>query len=260
MLVQKLVTILDEELKSDTFKDYCPNGLQVEGRNNIQKIVCGVTASEALIQVAIEEKADAILVHHGYFWRGEDPVIKGMKHKRISLLLENKINLLAYHLPLDAHPILGNNAQLGEVLGLQNVRSIESIEPIGIVMRGDLPTALMHSELTQMIENRLGRQTISVGDKSNIYSLAWCTGGGQSFIDQIAHYNLLQSAVQKSPIDAFISGEISEQTTHSAIEQNIDFIAAGHHATERYGIKALGVWLRAEHQLDTIFVDIDNPA
>jgi dinuclear metal center YbgI/SA1388 family protein len=259
LLTKDLIKLLNNELNSHNIKDYCPNGLQVEGAAQCNKIVTGVTASLALIERAIEVNADAILVHHGYFWKGEASPIVGMKKKRLSLLLQHQINLIAYHLPIDVHPSMGNNAQLGEKLCLRNIKPLTQVEPTGIVMCGDLPEALTHNELVDLIEAKLNRKVISVGNKSSIQRLSWCTGGGQSFIDQVAHANESLEETDKS-IDAFISGEISEQTTHSALEQNIDFFAAGHHATERYGVKAIGEWLADEHGLDVSFIDIDNPA
>ena len=255
MLLNTLINILDCELNSEDINDYSPNGLQVEGKNEVTKIVCGVTASLALIEQAISLKADAILVHHGYFWKGESPIIVGMKKRRLQLLLKHNISLISYHLPIDVHPSLGNNAQIGKLLCLENVQSILAIKPVGIVMTGVLSKPTSHQGVSDTLSSLLNRPIVSVGNKSSINRLAWCTGGGQNFIDQV----VAQSDFD-SPIDAFISGEISEQTTHSALEQNIDFFAAGHHATERYGVKAIGEWLRDMHSLDVQFVDIDNPA
>lgn len=255
MLLNTLINILDSELNSFNIKDYSPNGLQVEGKPEVTKIVSGVTASLALIEQAVSLKADAILVHHGYFWKGESPIIVGMKKRRLQQLLKHNISLISYHLPIDVHPTLGNNAQIGNLLSVENVQSIFSIQPAGIVMTGTLRKAMSHQCLSDTLSTLLNRQIISVGSKSTIRQVAWCTGGGQNFIDQV----VVQSDVEL-PIDAFISGEISEQTTHSALEQNIDFFAAGHHATERYGVKAVGEWLRDMHSLDVQFVDIDNPA
>ena len=255
MLLNNLVTLLNNELASTTISDYCPNGLQIEGKATVKKIVTGVTASLALIDEAIALRADAILVHHGYFWKGEKDALVGMKKARVKALLSNDISLLAYHLPLDIHPVLGNNAQLAKVLNIHNVRALEHIKPVGVVMAGQLPSATSHNEFSQSIATCLSRNIVSVGNNQKIRTVAWCTGGGQHFIDDVVeHY------IEGHRIDAFISGEISEQTTHSAIEQNIDFFAAGHHATERYGIKALGEWLQTDHGIAVEFIDIDNPA
>lgn len=255
MLLNTLIKILDSELNSHDINDYSPNGLQVEGKHEVTKIVSGVTASLALIEQAVSLNADAILVHHGYFWKGESPIVVGMKKRRLKQLLKHNISLISYHLPIDVHPTLGNNAQIGKMLNLNKVQAISSIKPTGIVMTGTLQKPMSHSEFSDTLSSLLNRQIISVGNKSKISKLAWCTGGGQNFIDQV-----VEQSDFDSPIDAFISGEISEQTTHSAVEQNIDFFAAGHHATERYGVKAIGEWLRDMHSLDVQFVDIDNPA
>ncbi len=255
MLLNDLIHKLNKELASNEISDYCPNGLQVEGRSQVTKIITGVTASLALIEQAIECQADAILVHHGYFWKGESAIISGMKKQRIQRLLAHDISLIAYHLPIDVHPTLGNNAQLGKLLSLTEIKALATISPLGIVMTGKLPSRITHAELSGKLEHVFRRTITSVGSKPDILRIAWCTGGGQSFIDQVA-----TQTQDGETIDAFISGEISEQTTHSAREQNIDFFAAGHHATERYGVKAVGQWLADNYALDVEFVDIDNPA
>lgn len=255
MLLKDLVSILDKELNSAGIDDYCPNGLQVEGKSEVAKIVTGVTASLALIDKAIALNADAILVHHGYFWKGEKQNIVGMKKARLTKLLANDISLIAYHLPLDVHPVLGNNAQVAKRLNIQNVQALSPSKPDGIVMAGSLQKPMSHHELSSVLSSKFDHKIVSVGNKAQISSLAWCTGGGQNFIDAVVN-----QCVNGQLIDAFISGEISEQTTHSAREQNIDFFAAGHHATERYGVKALGEWLMQHHSLNVEFVDIDNPA
>ncbi|MFT6268748.1 MAG: dinuclear metal center YbgI/SA1388 family protein [Alphaproteobacteria bacterium] len=255
MLLKDLVRILDSELVSSDINDYCPNGLQLEGKHEIVKIVTGVTASLALIEKAIALDADAILVHHGYFWKGEKQAIVGMKQQRIKKLLANNISLIAYHLPLDIHPVFGNNAQLGKLMHIQNVQALGQSKPQGIVMAGNLEKPLSHTALSDLLSKSLSHNVVSVGNKSEITTVAWCTGGGQNFIDDIVGLD-----VNGQVIDAFVSGEISEQTTHSALEQDIDFFAAGHHATERYGVKALGEWLMENYSLDVVFVDIHNPA
>lgn len=252
MLLQQLTQRLNELLDPVQMHDYCPNGLQVEGCQNVSKIVTGVTASEALIDAAIEAKADLILVHHGYFWKGESPTIIGMKKKRLQKLLAHNISLLAYHLPIDVHPELGNNKQLGLQLGCIDIFPHPDISPKGIVMLGDLENSLDTQQLCSLISDKLDRKALSVGTSNSIKTLAWCTGGGQSYIDQVANGSIV--------VDGYISGEISEQTTHSAIEQNMVYVAAGHHATERYGVKAVGGWLAQEYNLDVQFIDIHNPA
>jgi len=246
----ELVNYLDELLDSKQIKDYCPNGLQVEGKSKINKIVTGVTASEALIDKAIEQDADAILVHHGYFWKGEAYPITGMKKNRLAKLIKNDINLLAYHLPIDVHAELGNNAQIGRLLELSNVRASQAFSPEGIVMVGEFEQALTLSAISELVTEKLDRAPLTVNARENkIKTIAWCTGGGQGYIDQVAQLG----------VDAFLTGEASEQTIHSSRELGIDFIAAGHHATERYGVKTVGEHLAKRFDLNVEFVDIHNP-
>ncbi len=242
-----LEEVINNELKVNEFQDYAPNGLQVEGRSHVQKIVTGVTACQALLDKAVEMEADAIIVHHGYFWKNEPVIIKGMKRKRLKTLLENDINLYGYHLPLDAHPHLGNNTQLAHIMGVKIDGYIAPLLPFGYFDEPITP-----EELTQRLESRLGRKVLHCGDtgKQAIRQIAWCTGGGQSFILEAAEFG----------VDAFVTGEVSEQTIHIAREMGIHFYSAGHHATERYGIKALTKWLVDELGLDATFIDIDNPA
>ena len=242
---------LNKLLSTETIKDYCPNGLQIQGQANIKKIVTGVTASQALIDQAIALQADTLLVHHGYFWKNEPYVIRGIKYQRIKALLEHNINLFAYHLPIDVHPMLGNNAQLGKLLSIENIQALTSVSPEGIVMQGELSSALSADEFAQTINKVLNRACLHIAPPSNkkISTVAWCTGGGQNYIEQAAAQG----------IDAFITGEASEQTTHIAREMNIHFFAAGHHATERYGIKALGEHIHQALGLEVTFIDIDNP-
>ncbi len=258
MQLSNLISILNKELAANDISDYCPNGMQVEGAQKIGKIVTGVTASMALIDAAIATNANALLVHHGYFWKGESQPIVGMKKARIAKLLKHDITLLAYHLPLDVHATLGNNAQLGKLLSLVNIQALPSVSPVGIIMTGELTQAHTSEEFSHLLELSLHRTPTCVGNVDAIKRVAWCTGGGQGYIDNIAQYN--NSVPLENKIDAFISGEISEQTTHSAIEQDVVYFAAGHHATERYGVKALGEWLQVSYGLDVEFIDIDNPA
>ena len=243
----ELEKLVNQLLNTATFRDYAPNGLQVEGRSEIQKIVTGVTASQALLDEAVRLKADAVLVHHGYFWKSESPLIKGMKRQRLKTLLANDINLFGWHLPLDAHPVLGNNAGLAKLFGIEVKGEIEQLLPWG-----ELDVPLTGEQLAQRIDYALGRTPLHCGDNAPalIKRVAWCSGGGQSFIDAAAEFG----------VDAFISGEVSEQTIHSAREQGLHFFAAGHHATERCGIQALGEWLKQNHGLDVTFIDIPNPA
>ncbi len=247
---QQLVSYLDQELKAGLIKDYCPNGLQVEGSEVVRHIVTGVTASQRLIDAAIEKGADTLLVHHGYFWKGEEPRVTGMKRRRLGSLIQHNINLIAYHLPIDVHPEWGNNARLGAIMGCEDILPVPGIAPEGVVMQGSVDTTF--DSLTLTLENALGRPCVATesASQSNISRIAWCTGGGQSFIEQAA----------MAGAQVFITGEVSEQTIHIAREMNIGFIAAGHHATERYGVKTVGEHLAAEFGLTVDFIDIDNPA
>jgi len=248
---KELIAYLQNFLKVNDFKDYCPNGLQVEGRAEIKHIVAGVTASQSLIDQAIEQQADAILVHHGYFWKGEESAIVGIKQKRIKALLQADINLLAYHLPLDAHTEVGNNAQLGKLLELTDVSSQNLNAVNDILWQGALRQTMSASELSQLLKGKLDREALWLPSSSNksIKTLAWCSGGAQSYIEQAAELG----------VDAFISGEVSEQTTHQAKELDIHYFAAGHHATERYGVQALAAHLAEKFAISYQFIDIDNP-
>ncbi|PJG83063.1 Nif3-like dinuclear metal center hexameric protein [Caviibacterium pharyngocola] len=247
----QLEQIINQKLNSHAISDYAPNGLQIEGSENIGKIITGVTACQALIDYAVEQNADAILVHHGYFWKNENPCLRGMKGKRIKTLQVNNINLYAYHLPLDVHPQLGNNAQLAARLGIKDLQPLEA-QPNSIPVYGTLSEPLTAQQLGARIEQVLQRKPLICSENAPhfIRTVGICTGGGQGYIDLAATQG----------IDAFISGEVSEQTVHSAREQGIHFFAAGHHATERYGVQALGEWLAAEFGLQVEFKDIDNPA
>ncbi|KFZ31974.1 metal-binding protein [Pseudidiomarina salinarum] len=242
---------INELLSVDQIGDYCPNGLQVEGGDSINTIVTGVTASQALIDAAVKADADALLVHHGYFWKSEPAAIVGMKKRRIQSLLQHELNLFGYHLPLDVHPELGNNAQLARLMGWDDYQPLSGITPNGVVMTATLSDEMSAESLAGQLEQVLQRAlTCFVSTAQPIKRLAWCTGGGQGYID----------AAAAAGCDAFITGEVSEQTVHSAREQGIAFYAAGHHATERYGIKALGEHLAKRFNLTHHFIDIDNPA
>lgn len=244
----QLLRHLDDLLEAARFKDYCPNGLQVEGRAEVSRVVCGVTASLALIEAAIARGADAILVHHGWFWRGEDGRVTGMRRARLARVLAHDINLIAYHLPLDAHAELGNNAQLARVLGLQP--SGTSGEQ-GLLWHGELTQPATADELAARFGRILGRSVLRVGgDERPVKRIAWCTGGAQGLFEQAIELG----------VDLYLSGEISEQTTHLARESGVAYLAAGHHATERYGIQALGDHLARAYGLQVDFIDIDNPA
>lgn len=247
---RKLANKLDQLLEIHQFKDYCPNGLQIEGVEEVKKIITGVTANQALIDFAIAQNADAILVHHGYFWKGERQEIVAMKYRRIKALIENGINLYAYHLPLDVHPQLGNNAQLAKLLNITDRRPLEAWDKRSLGRVGKFEQVVSAELLAKRIESVLARKPLHIdGGKKEIKSVAWCTGGGQDYITIAAEQG----------IDAFISGEISERTVHIATEMGIHYFAAGHHATERYGVQALGDWMASELDLDVHFKDVDNP-
>lgn len=245
--INELTHYTQQLMQVERFKDYCPNGLQVEGRAEIRKIVTGVTASMALLEAAYLAGADLILVHHGYFWKNEDARILGIKRKRIAYLLKYDLNLMAYHLPLDAHAELGNNVQLGRVLG---ILPIGYVGESNLVAYGELDQALSLGAFTKLIENRLQRAPLVIGNpQQQIKKVAWCTGAAQDYMDE---------AIQLGA-DVFISGEISEQTTHQALETGVSYISAGHHATERYGVQALGEHLVEKFNLIHEFIDIKNP-
>ena len=246
----ELVKRLDSLLKPGEFRDYCPNGLQVEGAPEVKTVVTGVTASQDFIDAAIEQNADAILVHHGYFWTGEDPAIKGIKKNRIKKLLEHDISLLAYHLPLDAHANLGNNAQLGKKLGFVVEADLDPKHKSKVGVWGHLAEPCGANDLSERITRILGREPMHIpGEAKIIETIAWCTGGAQNYI-KLAH---------DCGADAYLTGEISEQTVHFARETGIHFFAAGHHATERYGVKAVGDYLAQNLDIKHLFIDIDNP-
>ena len=247
MELKALVDYTRQLLQVERYADYCPNGLQLEGGESVKKIVSGVTASMALLESAKNAGADAILVHHGYFWKNEDATIVGLKRNRIKFLLENNISLLAYHLPLDAHPELGNNAQLAQKLGLE-VKSWQGNQ--GLVGLGIFPSTASLKEFSKHVENQLQRSPLVIGDTNkSIKNVAWCTGGAQGY---------MQDAIDLG-VDLFISGEVSEQTYHLAQESGVAYIAAGHHATERYGVQALGEHLAQHFGINHEYIEIDNP-
>ena len=234
-------------LEVERFQDYCPNGLQVQGKNTISKLVTGVTASLALIEKAIEAKADAIMVHHGWFWKNDDSVIVGQLHRRLKLLMDNDISLFAYHLPLDAHPKVGNNAQLGKVAGWKHIGQ-SLIKPL--ISLGQ-PVAVQSLEkFASSLGKSLGREPLVIGDKNKkIKKIAWCTGAAQSYFD----------AAILEGVDVFISGEVSEPTFHLAQESGVAYVVAGHHATEKFGVAALGESLAKKFGITHQFIDIPNP-
>src|SRR5450830_843363 len=220
-----LVEEADRYLGSAKIADYCPNGLQVEGRPQVMRIVSGVTASQALLDAAVEAQADLVLVHHGYFWKGENPCITGMKQRRLKTLLKHDISLLAYHLPLDP----------------------DNLKIVGLV--GSLAEPLSPRDFAHRVQSVMGREPLLIEGSEMIRRVGWCTGGGQGYIDQAI----------AAGVDLYLSGEASEQTFHSARENDISFVAAGHHATERYGVQALGDYLARRFALEHLFIDCPNP-
>lgn len=249
----ELESWLNTTLQVSRFRDYAPNGLQVEGTPQVRHIVTGVTASQDLIQAAIQRGADTILVHHGWFWKNENPCVVGPKRERMASVLAHDLNLFGYHLPLDAHPELGNNAQLAQVLGFTPDLDEDGLPvtcgPDSLVWLGRCTTQTL-ADLDVAVFNRLQRRPLTVGDmQRTIQRVAWCTGGAQG---------MMQAAIDHR-VDAYITGEASEQNFHMANETGTAFIAAGHHATERYGIKALGDAIRAHFDVQVDFIDLDNP-
>lgn len=244
-----LVEETDRYLAAAGISDYCPNGLQVEGCAQVSRVVTGVTASQALLDAAVEFQADLVLVHHGYFWKSENPCIIGMKQRRLRTLLVNDISLVAYHLPLDVHPEVGNNVQLARRLGLEVEGPLEPGNPRSVGLLGSLPQALIPAEFAAEVALVLGRQPLLIEADRPIRRLAWCTGAAQGYIGQAI----------AAGVDAYLTGEVSESTVHSARENGISFLAAGHHATERYGVQALGEWLAQRFDLEHQFIDCDNP-
>ena len=259
-----LTEFCDDYLSANAFKDYAPNGLQVDGGRPIQRIITGVTACDALIDAAIADHAEAIMVHHGYFWKGEAAPLTGMKGQRIRKLMQHGISMIGYHLPLDAHPIIGNNAKLAELLDMTIIGALYPAEthPVGNIATCTPQTA---QSLITHITQALGRVPLHISAEYNtptaandstntnsrmIERVGICTGGAQDMIEQAALMGC----------DAFISGEISERTTHIARELGIDYFACGHHATERGGIEALGKLVAQQFDLPVTFIDIDNPA
>lgn len=248
MHFKDLEEYLNEYFQVDLFKDYAPNGLQIQGSRNIRKVITGVTACQELIDKAISENADAIIVHHGYFWKGESYPIVGMKYNRIAKLIKNGIHLFGYHLPLDGHYVIGNNILLAKKLGLTNLEFFETGSKPDISIIGDCNTSL--DDFGKFIENKLDRKPTIIKANDNNKKVAICTGGAQDYIEMAF----------EAGADTFISGEISERTTHTARELGINYIAAGHHATEKEGVKAIAKLLEEKFGVDTKFIDVDNPA
>ncbi|WP_312935502.1 Nif3-like dinuclear metal center hexameric protein [Pseudomonas sp.] len=244
-----LVAEAERYLACKNFQDYCPNGLQVEGRPQVRRIVSGVTASQALLDAAVAADADLVLVHHGYFWKGENPCITGMKQRRLKTLFKHDISLLAFHLPLDVHPEVGNNVQLAHQLGIAVEGPLDPDDKRVVGLLGSLAEPVSPRDFARRVQEALGREPLLIDGEQMIRRVGWCTGGGQGYIDQAI----------AAGVDLFISGEASEQTFHSARENGISFIAAGHHATERYGVQALGDYLARRFAVEHLFIDCPNP-
>ncbi len=240
----------DQTLKTHEFKDYAPNGLQIEGKSEVKKILCAVTASQDAIEAAIAQNADLLLVHHGYFWKGEPYPITGMRGKRIKSLIQNNISLVAYHLPLDSHPILGNNAAIADILKLENIENLDVSErhPIGNI--GYLKNAMSPEIFKNYISERLGFNAIHLSaDKTAIQKVGFCTGGAQDYIGKAADQDC----------DAYISGEVSERTFYEAKELDVHYYACGHHATERYGVQRLGKAISEQFNIEYSYYELNNP-
>lgn len=251
MIAQKdLSSYLHQLLSCNRYNDYAPNGLQVEGKDQIKRICTAVTASDEVISQAIAWKADALLVHHGYFWRGESPLITGMKRQRLNKLLRNDLNLFAYHLPLDCHPELGNNACLAKLFEVDSLQMHPAGGTDNLLWSGTLSQAMTNAEFSDFLTKKLGQQPLSLeGNDRLISHIAWCSGSAQDYIEE-AH---------RLGVDAYLSGEVSERTYYQAMEMGIRYYSCGHHATERYGIQALGEYLASYFKLDHLFIDSNNP-
>ena len=245
--LEEVVSYTNQLLDINAFKDYAPNGLQVEGKDTVKMIVSAVSASELMIDRAIEQGADVLLVHHGYFWKGEDPCLTGMKGRRIRKLIKNDISLLGYHLPLDAHHQLGNNARLADILGFH---AEGSMDEQGVGNYGVMKAPCNLQDLSDLVEHKLQRKPLSISAGDHIIKrIAWCSGGAQKYL----------KTAYKLGVDAYLSGEISENTVHEARELGVHYIAAGHHATERYGVQALGEHLASQFNIKHQYVEESNP-
>ena len=248
--LQDILQWCDQTLLSSEFKDYAPNGLQIEGKADVKKIVCAVTASLDAIDAAIEAQADLLLVHHGYFWKGEPAPITGMRGARIKKLIQHDISLVGYHLPLDAHPSLGNNAAIAELLELENIQALNPNErhPIGNI--GYLKQAVSAEAFKQQLSDVFNREIIHLPSTTEkIQKIGFCTGAAQDFITQAAEQGC----------DAYISGEVSERTFYEAQELNVHYFACGHHATERYGVQRLAQALSKQFDVEAIYYEQGNP-
>jgi len=244
--LKKMVAIIDNYLNSAQINDYCPNGLQIEGKLQVKKIVSGVTASQNLIDEAIKEQACVLLVHHGYFWKGENPCLVGTKKRRIKSLLEHEISLIGYHLPLDIHPEVGNNIQLAKRFNLTNCKTLPQ-NPV--ILMGELNQAVSAQDFADLAQQVLGRKIELIDTKRKVKNVAICSGGGQNYFELAINFGC----------DLFLTGEATEHNFHNAHENGINFIAAGHHATERFGVQALGDYLAHTLNLEHKFIDLTNP-
>lgn len=246
----ELNSYLQNFLAVANFDDYAPNGMQIEGKFEIRRICTAVTASLDVIREAVAKQADALLVHHGYFWRGENPVICGMKYQRIANLIEHHISLFAYHLPLDCHPTLGNNACLAKMFNLTDIKMHKVGKIANLLWSGKLTEPLTAKFFTEQLKLKLGREPIHIGNPDSlIKSIALCSGAAQDYIED----------AKALGVDAYLSGEISERTFYQAEELGINYFSGGHHATERYGIQELGQHLANQFGLWHHFIDSANP-
>lgn len=245
MHIRDLISLIDNILNPSAYRDYAPNGLQVQGKRNIKRLVTGVTASLDLINAACDWHADALLVHHGWFWKGEEARITGMRYQRISRLIDSGMHLIGYHLPLDDHPQIGNNALFGQALGLESDMKFADFG-----LSAKVSNELTVEELTLKLENLLNRTPLVLGKTTGaVHRIGWCTGAAQDMLQEAAVIGC----------DCFISGEVSERTFHEAKELGISYFSCGHHATERFGIRALGELIAAQTDIEVQFIDIDNP-
>lgn len=248
--LSEIIQWCDRILKAAEFKDYAPNGLQIEGKTEVNKILCAVTASQAAIDAAIEQNADLLLVHHGYFWKGEPYPITGMRGKRIKTLIQHDISLVGYHLPLDAHPTLGNNAAIAEILALENIEALDPSErnPIGNI--GYLKHPMSPEAFKALLTEKLGFDTIHLpASTTQVQKIGFCTGGAQDYIEKAA----------EQACDAYISGEVSERTFYQAQELNVHYFACGHHATERYGVQRLAQAISEQFNIEYSYFELNNP-
>ncbi|MFW1858076.1 Nif3-like dinuclear metal center hexameric protein [Acinetobacter defluvii] len=248
--LSEIIQWCDGTLKAAEFKDYAPNGLQIEGKTEVNKILSAVTASQAAIDAAIEQKADLLLVHHGYFWKGEPYPITGIRAKRIKALIQHNISLVGYHLPLDAHPVLGNNAAIADILALENIEALDSSErnPIGNI--GYLKHPMSPEAFKALLTEKLGFDTIHLpASTAALQKIGFCTGGAQDYIEKAA----------QQACDAYISGEVSERTFYQAQELNVHYFACGHHATERYGVQRLAQAISEQFNIEYSYFELNNP-